>query len=114
LHELSICEAIADAATRRAQGRPVRRVTVRIGHFCQVVPDSLQFSWELLVAETPLADAALDVEHVPAVAACAACGERTQLELPILVCGACGSTDVELVSGRELLLVALDVAEGVR
>ena len=48
MHELALCQAIVDTVERHAGGRRVEQVDVRIGHFRQVVPDSLQFSWELL------------------------------------------------------------------
>ena len=111
MHELSLCQAIAETAERRAAGRPVQRVNVRIGHLRQVVPDSLTFAWELLVEDSPLAGSTLDVDYVPAVIACSACGEQSTLEWPVFVCLACGSHDVQLVSGEELLLVSLQLAE---
>ena len=48
MHELSICSAIASTAAKHAEGRPVSQVTVQIGHLRQVVPDALQFSWEVV------------------------------------------------------------------
>src|SRR5436190_17537688 len=113
MHELSLAEAIAAAAGARAAGRRVQRVSVRIGYLRHVVPDSLVFSWEVLTAGTDLDGSELAVEHVPAVVACGACGATTTLDLPILVCGACEGSDVELRSGDEFLLVSIDVAEGV-
>jgi hydrogenase nickel incorporation protein HypA/HybF len=111
VHELSVAQAIADTTVRHADGRPVSAVHVRIGHLRQVVPDSLQFAWELLTEDTVLHRAVLVVDHVPAVVHCTGCLERTTLELPLLVCGACGSTDVELESGDELTIQAVDVSE---
>jgi hydrogenase nickel incorporation protein HypA/HybF len=111
MHELALCQAIVDTVSRHAEGRRVERVEVRIGHLRQVVPDSLLFSWELLTDGTELAGCALVVDHVPAVAECCACRGVTTLELPILVCGACGSTDVELVSGQEFLIASIDRAQ---
>jgi hydrogenase nickel incorporation protein HypA/HybF len=115
VHELSLAQAIVDTVCERAAvARDVRRVSVRVGHLRQVVPDSLLFSWDLLIEGTDLAGCALDIEHVPAVVRCRACGARTTLELPVLLCGRCASDDVELVSGEEFLLVSMDVAEQVR
>ena len=71
------------------------------------------FSWELLTDGTDLAGCALAVDHVPAVVECRACGGTTTLDLPILVCGACGSSDVELVSGEEFLIASIDRAQEV-
>lgn len=113
MHELSLCQAILDHVEARSGGRPVRRVEVRIGHLRQVVPDSLQFSWEMLTEQTDLADCELHVEHVPAVVHCEACGADTTLDLPVLACAACESMDVELRSGNEMQLAWIDVAEEV-
>jgi hydrogenase nickel incorporation protein HypA/HybF len=111
MHELSLCQAVIDTVDGHAKGRNVRRVTVRIGHLRQVVPDSLQFSWEILVDGTPLAGCELEIDHVPAVVVCAMCAERTTLDLPVLMCGSCGSFEVRLISGEEFLIVAMDVAD---
>ena len=108
MHELALSQAIAQTVTRRAEGHRVERVEVRIGHFRQVVPDSLQFSWELLTCGTELAGCELVIEHVPAVLACRECGNATNLDLPILVCATCESTDVLLLTGEEFLVASID------
>ena len=110
MHELSLCEAIADSVARHADGRPVRRASVRIGYLRQVVPESMSFCWQVLTDGTDLSGCELDIEHVPAVVACGACGEVTILDLPVLLCGSCGSTEVVLQAGEELLLVSIDLA----
>jgi hydrogenase nickel incorporation protein HypA/HybF len=111
VHELSLGQAIVDTTSQRADGRPVTAVTVRIGHLRQVVPDALQFGWELLTEPTSLKGAALVIEQVPATVACAECGTETTLDMPILVCGACGSFEVTLLTGEEFLIVSMDVVE---
>ena len=42
MHELALAESIVDAVCARADGRPVRRVTVRIGALTAVVPDAMR------------------------------------------------------------------------
>lgn len=108
MHELAVGQAIADAALRRADGHRIERVDVRIGHFRQIVPDSLTFSWQLLTDGTDLDGCALAIEQVPAVIACRSCAAETVLAAPILLCSGCGSSDVELVSGEEFAIVSLD------
>ena len=112
MHELSICDAIAMTAMKQAGGRPVIKVTVRIGYLRQVVPDALLFSWDFVSEATDLKDAELVIEQVPAVVECAECQVRTNLDMPIVACGACGSFDVALLSGEELLVASIDVVEG--
>jgi hydrogenase nickel incorporation protein HypA/HybF len=111
MHELSICSAIATTAAKHAEGRSVSQVTVRIGHLRQVVPDALQFSWEVVSSATDLKDAALVIEQIPAVVECTNCGARTTLDLPILVCENCEGSDVKLLSGEELLVVSIDLVD---
>lgn len=112
MHELALGQAIIDTIDRRADGRDVRQVTVRIGHLRQVVPDSLQFAWEMLTEGSDhLSGCRLVIDHVAAVVACRECDARTTLELPILVCATCASFDVELVSGEEFQIATMDVAE---
>jgi len=110
VHELSLSRAIADVVTENANGRSVTTVTVRIGHFRQVVPDTLRFCWDMVVDGTSLAGCRLEIEHVPAVGHCRTCGRTWQLERPVLVCD-CGDRNVELESGDEFLVQSIDVLE---
>jgi hydrogenase nickel incorporation protein HypA/HybF len=109
VHELSMCEAIARTVADHAGGRPVRSVTVRIGHLRQVVPETLTFSWEMVTRATALDGARMHVEHVPAVVVCATCGAVTTLDAPILACGTCGTRAVTLRSGDEMLLTSIEL-----
>jgi len=111
MHELSICSAIASTAAKHAEGRPVSQVTVQIGHLRQVVPDALQFSWEIVSSTTELKDAELVIEHVAAVVECSDCGARTTLDMPIMTCGSCDGFNVTLLSGEELLVVSIDLVD---
>jgi hydrogenase nickel incorporation protein HypA/HybF len=112
VHELSICGAIADIVTRRSAGRPVAVVHLRIGRLRQVVPDTLVFCWSLVNAETALADSRLEVQTVEARISCHDCGACHELgDFPILVCGTCQSSHVQVDSGDEFLITSLDLAE---
>jgi hydrogenase nickel incorporation protein HypA/HybF len=94
---------------KRADGRPVKRVTVRIGHLRQVVPDALLFGWEVMTETTELKGCELLIEQVPATIECHDCRAETTLDLPVLMCGACGSFEVKLLSGEEFLIVSMEV-----
>lgn len=113
MHELALGQAIVDTVARRAEGHRVRQVSVRIGHLRQVVPDALQFAWEMLTDGSDLAGCRLNIDHVPAVVACRGCASTTTLVFPILLCASCDSADVELISGEEFLISTMDVAEEV-
>jgi hydrogenase nickel incorporation protein HypA/HybF len=111
MHELSVAEAIVDIAVRHAAGRPVSRVEVAVGHLRQVVPSALAFAFELVAQGTPAEGAELVMKQVPAGGCCRACGIESRLDGFPLVCPACGSADVEVIAGEELLVESLDVEE---
>ncbi len=111
MHELSLCEAIAEKVVMRATGRPIARVVVQVGHLRQVVPDALAFCWTMITDGTELDGSQMQIDQVPAVIVCDDCGTETTISLPILVCGSCESRSVTLISGEELMLVSLELAE---
>jgi hydrogenase nickel incorporation protein HypA/HybF len=109
VHELSLADAIVTIAQEHADGRRVTRVEVRIGHLRQVVPDALRFAFGLVASGTSVEGASLDVEAVPARVACRRCqSESEPREFP-LSCASCGGSDVEIVSGDELLVESLEL-----
>lgn len=111
MHELSIASAVADIARRNAGEVAVEKVRLRVGQLRQVVPTALEGCWELVAAGTSLEGSVLDLTVVPAVLRCRRCDETTLLELPIFRCGSCGSSDVDVQQGDELLVESLDLAE---
>jgi hydrogenase nickel incorporation protein HypA/HybF len=86
-------------------------VELRIGHLRQVVPASLEFAWELVTQGTTLDGAELAIEYVPATARCRSCGTASELQAFPARCGACGSFDVDVEGGDELLVDALELEE---
>jgi len=111
MHELSIAEAIVAVAERHARGRRVTRVEVSVGHLRQVVPDALEFAFELTTMGTALDGAELVLEEVPAAGRCRSCDEVSRLDGFPLTCRACGAWDVEVIAGEELRVESLDVDE---
>jgi hydrogenase nickel incorporation protein HypA/HybF len=111
VHELALCAAIADIANRRAGARRVEVVHVKVGQLRQVVPDALTFCWSMLVEDTDLAGATLDLDQIDAELDCRACGTRSSVGFPpTLTCGHCGGFDVSVRSGEEFEVTALDLA----
>jgi hydrogenase nickel incorporation protein HypA/HybF len=108
MHELALAESIVGAVCERADGRPVRRVTVRIGALTAVVPDAMRFCFDLAVEGTVADGAELAIDHRPGAAHCRTCGLDVRLDDPILLCP-CGSADLEVTGGRELQIVSMEV-----
>lgn len=74
-----------------------------------VVVDSLEFCFSAIIAGTPLEGAMLEIERVPIAAHCKACELRFEVEHFAFSCPSCDSTEIELVSGRELEVVEVEL-----
>lgn len=112
MHELSICGSIAEIVTRRASGRPVDTIHVRVGQLRQVVPDTLVYCWNIACADTPLDGSRLELEEIAARIKCRTCDAVSDLgEHPIMLCDTCDGADVEVISGLEFIVTALELAE---
>jgi hydrogenase nickel incorporation protein HypA/HybF len=124
MHELSISSAIVDTALRHAGGRVVTRVDVRIGALRQVVPESLDFYFEIVSRDTACAGARLELELVEALMGCPTCGqewdpaprpvaghEALAPVLPVFRCPACERADAEVLRGDELEVESIEITE---
>ncbi len=109
MHELSMAESVIDAVLARRGDRPVSVVRLRVGRLAGVVRGSWEFCFELASAGTPLEGATLEIDEPEGRLHCRSWGAVSTRDDLILLC-ACGSADVEVVSGRELELGSVEVA----
>jgi hydrogenase nickel incorporation protein HypA/HybF len=110
MHELALAQSIAAIAEAHSSGRRVEKVEVKVGHLRQVSPSALAFGFELVVKGTDLEGAELAIEQVPVRIACRACGDESALVGFPLTCPACGSGEVAVTGGDELLVEAVELA----
>jgi hydrogenase nickel incorporation protein HypA/HybF len=112
VHELSIATAIIERADElaRADGTgAVSKVTVRVGELAGVVPDALDFAFEVARDGTALAGARLVVEQIPAQAWCGPCAEEFAVGMPpFFWCPRCDQPSSDLRSGRELEIAGIE------
>jgi hydrogenase nickel incorporation protein HypA/HybF len=113
MHELSIALSLLDLVAEESErhtGR-VAAVHLRLGPLSGVVREALVSAYDLAREGTLLAGAELVVEAVPIAAYCPGCA--AEVEPPSaweLRCPACGAPTPEVVRGRELEVVALEIA----
>jgi hydrogenase nickel incorporation protein HypA/HybF len=106
---MALTQSVVDAVCEHAAGRRVHSVKLEVGALCAVVPDAMTFCFELAVEGTVADGATLEVDMRPGEASCRSCGTSFQLNDPILLCP-CGSADVEVVAGRELKILSMEVS----
>ena len=110
MHELSISRAILDTAMGNAGGRRVVGISVAIGALRAVVPESLEFYFEILARDTLCEGAPLHMQVVAARLRCT-CGEEWELEAPSFRCPRCAGGKVTVLDGEQLCVESIEVEE---
>ncbi|MCK4237084.1 MAG: hydrogenase maturation nickel metallochaperone HypA [Candidatus Krumholzibacteria bacterium] len=82
--------------------RSVKVVHLKIGEAAGVSIDALNFAFEVLSKGTVAEGGKLDFERVPLRISCRDCGSKCEMEEFILLCKVCGSSNIEIISGREM------------
>ena len=114
MHELSIVLSIIDEIAEQSEARNLGHVEVvhlKVGVFSGVDRDALLFAWQLACEGTPLEHSRLEIETIPLVIHCESCHrDRTPPSLYQLSCPDCFTPAQSIVTGKELEVVALEVA----
>ncbi len=109
MHELSVASAVLNTAVKHADGRRVTLVALEAGALRQVVPESLQFYWEIVSRDTECEGATLALHEIAALLRCRDCGCEWSPELPRFRCPRCAGAAVEVAAGEELSVDYIEV-----
>jgi hydrogenase nickel incorporation protein HypA/HybF len=113
VHEAGIVrELIRLAAQAAPPGARVLEVRASVGRLTGVSPDAMRFYFEALRDDSLGPQAVLEVELLPLVGRCDACGARVRCEAATWLCRSCGQPRLVFENGDELQLVALVVDDG--
>ena len=115
MHEMGIAMQIIEIASasipQDVADVRVERVNLKIGKLAAVVPESLRFCFEIASKETLLAGADLHIDEIPVVARCKDCQEEWVINEPVFTCVSCNSGQIDILSGRELNIESIEIAE---
>ena len=111
MHELSIAQGIVNILHEQMRIHnlaTIQSVDLRIGVLRGVEIASLSFGFDALIAGSPLEGARLNVSEVPIEGRCLQCGRHITLKSWLDDCPLCSGSRVEVVSGKELEIVAIE------
>ncbi|MEW6259763.1 MAG: hydrogenase maturation nickel metallochaperone HypA [Thermodesulfobacteriota bacterium] len=116
MHEMGIALQIIDIACASIpeEMKPARveSILLRAGKLSAIIPDNLRFCFEVASKGTAVEGAELRIEEVPVVVRCKDCGGNWTVNGPAFRCEACESGNIEMISGRELDIVSIELEEG--
>lgn len=115
MHELSIVEALIDQVENEVQQAglegAVTRLDLVIGRISGVNTDSIRFAFEMLSPGTRVEGAQLQIAEPKPQCCCRQCQARVETDELMAACPNCGSGDVTMEGGQELLLESIEVEQ---
>ncbi len=112
MYEFSLTNSVNNALQslcRQTGWSRVRRVMIKVGGLCKVNPELMAFIFAAVSKDTPAEGALLSVMMLPVTLRCYSCGKISAREDSELLCPLCGSKNVQIISGQELSIEALEV-----
>jgi hydrogenase nickel incorporation protein HypA/HybF len=112
MHELAICQALLDQVTEVARERCANRVVsvgLRIGPLAGVEPALLEQAFTVATARTLVEGAQLVIEQTAVRIECIPCGTQAEVRSNALICPSCGSWQIRVLEGEELLLMRVEL-----
>lgn len=112
MHEMAIAQGILDIVLKTAEENDATKVSsikLLIGELTQVEPESLKFGFAALSMGSIAQGATVEITNVPLVGKCNSCGEQNSIKNYCFLCSNCNSTNITVISGRELAVDYLEV-----
>lgn len=113
MHELSIAMSIVEMAEEESERRgvDVEAVHLKLGALSGVVKEALLSCYDMACEGTRLQGSRLLIDEVPVIIFCQVCkAERPLSSTQLFCCPQCGTPSAEIVQGKELEVVALEIA----
>jgi len=111
VHELSVIASLFDTLLAQAKAHKARAITMvklEVGALSGVVPELLESAFEIYKKGTIAEKADLVIDRRPFEVRCRACRAVETRSDFVLACPSCGSTDLEIVHGTELVLQKIE------
>jgi hydrogenase nickel incorporation protein HypA/HybF len=112
VHELSIAMSILEMAEEEAGLRraEVDAIYIKLGALSGIVKEALLSAYDLARTESTLETARLVIEEVPVMIFCPRCqAPRSVHSIQQFCCSECETPSSEILQGRELQVVALEL-----
>ncbi len=112
MHELSLVAGLFDVLEEKAREQKAVRITsvkLRVGRLSGVVPELIESAFDSFKKGTLADGASLEIEVAPFDFRCRKCGGTAFEGEPAAACAACGSADIELIGGMDLVIEKIEI-----
>ena len=115
MHEMGLATEIVRIVTESIPSdmvdAKVERVNLKVGKLAAVVPQSLKFCFDIAAKDGPAEGAELHIEEIAVSARCNDCANRWDIDEPAFQCPRCNSGSIEMLTGRELDIESIELAD---
>ena len=114
MHEVSIAHSIVEIVQQSLppnSNEYVSSVQIKVGELSSIEIEALQFSFDIVKAQTPLSKAQLQIEVVEGLARCSDCDEVFPMHGFATPCPQCNSYLVKIIQGKEMKIVSFEMEE---
>ena len=112
MHELPVTESILDISLRHAEkagADQIKNIYIVIGQLSSIIDNSVQFYWDIVSKDTIAEGAQLHFRRIKTILLCRKCQSQYTPDQYDLSCPECNGNDIEVVSGKEFYVEAIDV-----
>ncbi|HEY9853603.1 MAG TPA: hydrogenase maturation nickel metallochaperone HypA [Leptolyngbyaceae cyanobacterium] len=113
MHEVSLMANTLDIALEHAQTQGAQKIhllKMRVGALSGVVPEALEFAFDVCTQGTIAEGAKLEIDYLPVTCYCANCQLKFEPDDAIYECPVCHQISTDIRQGKELELASLEVS----
>jgi hydrogenase nickel incorporation protein HypA/HybF len=114
MHEMGIVQSIMEILEQQVQAHNAKKVVavnLEFGALAGVLPEAIEFAFEILSKDTVAEGAILGITVIPIKIHCFECGKDSVLEVFDPFCPFCSSATVAIIQGREMRISSLEVED---
>lgn len=114
MHEISLMAQTLEIALENARqqgANKINRLKMRIGKMSGVVPEALEFAFDVVTQGTIAQGATLEIESVPVVCYCSQCQQEFSPPDVFYQCPNCQQFTQKVISGKEIELTSLELSD---
>jgi hydrogenase nickel incorporation protein HypA/HybF len=112
MHELSIVANLFEILEHKAREKKAKKVTMvklRVGALSGVVSEFLETAFDIYKKNTIAAEATLKIVNIPLKIKCQKCHKKMVKRDFVFICEHCGSRELKVLQGTELLLEKMEL-----
>ena len=115
MHELSLARNIFDSIEEtfpKERLKTMVQIDLKVGMLSNVEPVLMQNAFDAIIAQEPIyQEVKLQIELVPVIIHCNQCAVESEIKHYKFYCELCGSPDVSIAQGTELLISSVRFLE---